>query len=463
LVRSPREKLWLEGSGASITVERVQNLDDLDPFTLSRRLSGVADRYRAFSHSLSEHEAIHHPFGRDLFPGLSHFRWAQALPESDPMRVPLLRWIYFLADARINVSARSYEADLEYREKHPVTQPVSGKLSLSELRREALLAKRGSAADFWRARAQFEGKLSAHRLAFTARKQEIAERMGGTVLHQFWSPFEESGDVRALAQRVLTETDEAAEHFLGRGWSEFVEGGLARAAAAGWPARLAPDVLYELFHEKELYQSVTIDLGALPERICPASYLRAAARLGYELSRALVAQDLPFVLSFDPHGGSHEELGALFLLWVVSPAFHSKKLKLSRQEAGEMTRALAPAVLAHVRLTAARALVEGALQESETRIVDECRRVMFALCREELPDSAALARFRVPDNAATRLAALLSAFSWEAELVQEYDEDWYLNPRAGQDLRERGRRLVSRHFSIERCERGLETYKSRLA
>jgi len=433
----------------------------MDPFTLSRRLAVVAERYRSFSESLPAQEAIHHPFGHEMFPGQSHFNWAETLPESDPMRAPLLRWIYFLADARINVPAVSHDADLEYRVKHPTTYPVRDMLTLSELRREALLAKRGSAKEFWRARSEFEGHLSEHRTALAARKHEVAERMGGIDLRKFWSPLEEGASVRVLAQRVLEETDEAAEHLLGRGWSEFVEGGLARGATSGWPARLASDVLYELLFEKELYRGVNLDLGALPERLCPASFPRAAANLGRSLSRALVARDLPFVLSFDPHEGSHEELGSLIMLWVTSPAFLSRKLKLSRKEVSEMGRILESARLAHLRLSAARAWLVDCLQEGKASILNEFSRVAFLLCREELPDTAALARFRVPENAATRFMALLSAVVLESEFTRDYDEDWYLNPRAGEDLRERGRRLLTRHFSEERGEEGLKLCKLR--
>src|SRR5690606_19547663 len=130
-------------------------------------------------------------------------------------------------------------------------------------------------------------------------------------------------------------------------------------------------------------------------------------------------------------------IGQLFLLWTMSAPFLRRKLGLSRALTESSMRALTRALLAHVRLSAARLiLLESAVQGSEALRARFCE-LSSVLVAEELSGNSALARFRVRADERARFAGLLAAFEMFRELCETYNDDWFDNPRAQEDLRAR--------------------------
>lgn len=433
------------------------SLRDLEPILLCRQLEAMSARFSAFRRGLRHSPASIDPFLGKEFPGRSHLRFVEALPEHDPLRSQLLRWTYFLLDARIQVPWESHEADLLYRRTHNVKEPLEGRFTLADLTRLALDGSQGQPADWWRQRGRFEAELSDHRRQLFYRREEVAERAVFGNIAGFWNPLLETAEPQDLAELVLRKTRDAAESQWDAGFAEFVEAAQARDAAEGWPGRLAPDSLRELFGDSLLFRGVNVELGTLPQRMNPMSFVRAAYMLGSSLSRSLSAQDLPFVIARDPHDLPGKRMGELFGLWAMSETFQRRALKLSPSQAKESSRWLRRAHVAYVRLLAVKVI---ARELGRTKALSEkWGSLSFTVFREELPPSAALSRFEVPDDSAARLVAHLSAVAWSAGLMESYDEDWYMNPRAQEQLREEARRPAFSRIPMTECEAGLEFVK----
>lgn len=436
------------------------NLRDLDPFTLNRQLAAVSESYFAFSRNLRHGRVVLHPFGGREFPGRTHFQYVQDLPTADPLRRALLRWTHFLIDARIHVPWESHDADLLHRALHRVKEPREGQFSLHEMTMLAIDGRQGAPAHWWHKRARFETALSDHRREHFLRREEVAERLGVKSLATVFNPLQDGEDVEYLARAVLSETRDAAESLMEAGWTGFVEAALARCASEGWPARLAPDTLRYLLGDSQLFRGTNVQPGTMPSRLSPMSFVRAAVQLGRTTQRALSSDELPWVIATEPHDLPGKRFGELFGLWVTSGPFLRDRLGLSSAQVRESLRFLLPARLCHLRLLAVRTLVREA---ARTRALGEkWGNLTHLLCREELPPSAALARFNVPADSASDLVAHLSALVWEHTLMEDHDEDWYQNPRAQEELREIARLPAEWNVSAAACGNGLARFTKQL-
>lgn len=452
-------RLLLPGA-LSIKRTRVTSLRDLDPMKLSRELAATAERYFSFRKALKNSPASLHPFGGREFPGRAHLEFVQNLPEGDPLRSQLLRWTYFLLDARIQVPSESMDAEFLYRRPYQVKEPLDGRFTLAEMTAFALDGRKGDPALWWKQRGRFEGELSDHRKQLFFRREEVAERAKFGDLAAFWNPLTEGAQPVDLAELVLRQTKDAAESQWDAGFAAFVQAAQARDAPEGWPARLAPDSLREMFGDSVLFRGVSVKLGALPLRVDPMSFVRAAALLGTSLSHSLSARDLPFVIAHDPHDLPGRRFGELFALWAMSAPFLRRRLKLSPSQAEESQRWLKRAQICHLRLLAMKVLVREAARTQ--LLTEKWGALSFGFFREELPPPAALARFEVPDDSAARLVAHLAATNMAYQLMDRYDEDWYENPRAQEELRDEARRPAFSLVAAAECEAGLETFKKQL-
>src|SRR5690606_28369295 len=145
-------------------------------------------------------------------------------------------------------------------------------------------------------------------------------------------PTEGTGEVEQslehLALRLLSQTNAAARELHASSWSSMIECSMAREAADGWPARLAPDTMRALLGQRELFLGLNLAPGPLPERWAPASFVRAGARVGRALSRALSPADVPFVIARDPDDFVGHRNGELFSGWMVGLPFLVRALGL---------------------------------------------------------------------------------------------------------------------------------------
>ncbi len=421
----------------------------LDPLSVDRELAESAGRALRFRRALSRGRAQ----GKDPFAtermGKTLFDTLRGLHESDPLRPELLRWVFALAELRIDLPWLARESELEWHETHPLREPREGELTLAEMTRGALS---GAESERWHAaRERSATRLGAHRIALWERRHELAVRMGLSDFDAL-EPFE--AVARAEALPFLRSTTTLARELTPPGFAAFVEASMGRAASQSWPARLAPDTLAPLLGHADLLRSLVLDVPELPERFAPTSFVRAMYAVGHAFSRALAPKDQPFVIAHDRGELAAHTHGALFASLSFSHAFLRKQLGLSGEELGRHRRSLSLALLSSVRLAAVRPELRAAALRSGMTVRERHAELMTELVgREPSPDSA-LGLFRLETLEGARLAAWFLAALRHDQLVNEHDEDWFRSPRAIEQLREEACLPPARSASAEELARG---------
>jgi len=409
--------------------------EHFDPFRLSVELGRIDERIRAAR--LSGRERGADPFSFREFPGKSTLEAVQELPDYDPLRPALIRYIVRLTDERIHQPWQDEDRRLQGT-KHPVREPVEDALNLVEIRSAALGADANLADSWWRSYQRAERALSEHRILRFERRRQVHERLGVSEPFSFWDPVtpgEDQPTLPELAGRFLRATNDAAETQWGQGWGAIVRAALGTKSPEGWPARLAPDTLRELFSAPELFRGISVEPGRLPARLAPASFSRAGARIGRSLARVLRSRDVPHVIAHDAYDLGEFEMAELVIAWSLCSAFRQRRLGLSRREVLESRRHYASARLAHARLAALRLLMMHAASRGRAALREEFGGISVQGLGMELDASAPLARLDARLDEPLRFSACLSAAAKEFELIQEYDEDWWDNPRAQEQIR----------------------------
>src|SRR5262249_35627672 len=113
------------------------------------------------------------------------------------------------------------------------------------------------------------------------------------------------------------------------------------------------------------------------------------------------------------------------------PIFLRKRLGFSREAAAKTARALVPAVLAAMRLDAARTLVDFALA-SESEIEEASSVALGVRVAPELAGALPSPDERAP----ARLLGAFLAHDDRETMKSRFDEDWFNNPHALSFLRE---------------------------
>lgn len=391
------------------------------------------------------------PFGVSTRFGKSLFDAVQELPPDLPLRRALARWVYRLAEQRIDGPWLAQEAVLRHVERHPIREPREGEFTLAEMTRAALAGPHGP---HWQgARMSAVPKLAAHRVVLWQRRQEIAQRMGLSSPDSLELPY---AGVYGEADRWLDDSAEAVAELVAPGWIAHVESGLARGASEGWPARMAADTFLDLLGQRDWFRGVSLHPGPLPERLAPSSFLRAFARLGAAWQGAFAPPGRPFVLSEDPYGLRAWTHGALWALLVCRPTFLRRQLGLAPHRALEHERELVLAVGQWVRLVAVRVLARRSAFTGGGAFSEKVQELQGRLVREEAQPELLMGMTRLRIDDPQRLAGWFLAADRYEQLVQEYDEDWYRSPRAVERLREEAKLAPDVEAQAEGVERGRE-------
>ncbi|MBN2197539.1 MAG: hypothetical protein JW751_32470 [Polyangiaceae bacterium] len=408
-------------------------MTDLDVLALDRTLRRANETWRRWRRGLVQGEGIEEdPF---LFtrPALGQTKLAavRELGADDPLRVRFERWIVRLAEQRINrqVLARCvYHRRLE---RHPVETPARGEWSVSEMLQHALRATPTRRS--WLAALMARGgDLVAVEVALWERRRELATRFGFTG-QDAMEPI--TPVVESAIDGFWQATDDLAESFAVPDLPSFLGLALADGARDGWPGRMSPTALAGLLKGTPWIDRVSLDLPPLPAAVAPATFARGIAMVGAAFARALAPQHQPFVVATDPHGLPEHIQGALVGLILLSPPFVRRQLEIGPARLGASMRALAGMTVCHARglalaLTLRASALEGR-QAFAAALEDQAARVLGF----PLPRIGTGVFFRPRADSASRLAGLLLAAHRFVELVEQYDEDWYFNPRAADAVR----------------------------
>jgi hypothetical protein len=241
--------------------------------------------------------------------------------------------------------------------------------------------------------------------------------------------------VYEVADAWLRQTEDAAEEHVPGSFAELCEIGLGLEAARAFPAKLSPAIVSDWFREGRLLDSLSLDPGPLPRALGPASALRALARVGCAFVDASAPRHLPFCIGHDPYGLSRFTHGALFAGLGAWPAFTRRALGVSRPAARDLERILGRVLLLATRAQALRVLLRRPALESPRKLRDAFEEGSARAFGLPLPPRAAGAFARLSPDDPARFAGALLAASRQRALVEEYDEDWYRNPRATERLR----------------------------
>jgi hypothetical protein len=196
----------------------------------------------------------------------------------------------------------------------------------------------------------------------------------------------------------------------------------ARAAHEHLGPLLAPQLL--------LLAPTDVRLAEAPREYGLASEIATVEAVGRAVGYVHASDALPFALRLASGGSVARALGALGVQRLFSPHFLRRVRGFGRRESETVARIAESCWLLDARLAAAAVLARtlhgpSALTEAA------------ALAEEALlgpvSEAAALLVLRTSPGAPFRGKAYGPALAWA--LRERFDEDWYLNPRAGEPLR----------------------------
>ena len=431
-------------------------MSHLDVMALDRELSRTAHAWERWRAGLRQGRGLDEdpfeplavfapPVGKTAFDAVAE------LTTGDPMRRPLQRWMYRLAEQRINRAALAGTAWLRHGATHPLHEPRRGQYSIRQIVRQILTdpSRRG---EWVRALVETGRDLGAAEGLLWERRREVAQRMGLASPNDIESP---SPTVPAVAERWLEGTESLAKEVWPPDLGAFITAALGTEAVEGWPARLTPRTVAELLRETGWLRRVSFDVPELPSPIAPASYVRALDQVGWAWARALTPHHQPFVIARDPYDLSTRALATRFALLTLNRPFLVRSLGLGADRARAHARTLARVVLLSVRIAALRVTLRrhalNGTQALQEAFPDAVRSALgFAL-----PPHLAAVVFRLEVDDLAQFAGILRGAAAVVEDVEEHDEDWFRNPRAQEAFRAAADRSPDTESSEPELEAGM--------
>jgi hypothetical protein len=406
-----------------------------DWLSIDRDLRATAQAWRSWRRSVRQGGGI----GDDPFAlmrrvaTLSLFRTASDLPAIHPLREPLRRWIYRLTEQRVNRECWLRGEALLRVATHRLQYPQPAVLSLSEMRRRALSdgSRRGGWLDAYLDHAR---DLCAVTSRLWERRQEVATRMGLGSPDEIELPHPE---LAAAAEQWLVASAPLAEGHRRRSLAETVTSALGEDASEGWPGALLPRTVLDLLGGARWFDGVDLDPGPLPKRLGASSFLRALGRVGAAWVDACAPSNQPFVVAHDPYGLGRRTLGALWACLPLQPAFLRRQLRISAPRMADGLRVLRRVVLLESRAAALRVKLRAAALRGRGAFTEAYEIEVDRGFGVALSGSLAGSVWRLHVDDGQRLAGLWLAAGLGDALREEHDEDWFRNPRAAEQLRER--------------------------
>jgi hypothetical protein len=411
-------------------------MDELDPLKVDRDVARAARAERAWWRALRAnadaaatdawYEPLRYLTTRTTFLAVSE------MPAADPRREPLLRWVHRLALTRIAGPAIVDAARARQRPSIELEVPERGAKSAKELVHLALADREPARRRAWLdgIRASAEAILAAEKRVRES-QIEISTRLGVADASTL-VPWDTSA-LLAEAETLLAKTSDLASTLFAshEDFSTLMGDLVARAVPGVWPR--SPDArwLLETFRGTPLVAGLGLDLGPTPRSLGASSFARALARFGAAYARAAMLAGGAFVIASDPSDAHPLRRGALFGSLVVDPVFLRKKLGLSREAAARTARHVARAMLARVRLDAARTSHDFALAVP-SRIEEWASDALRVHVAPMLAGVVPRPNARAPAG----LTGALLAHGDRETLRERFDEDWFQNPQAHSYLRE---------------------------
>ncbi|HZO14930.1 MAG TPA: hypothetical protein VFB62_16760 [Polyangiaceae bacterium] len=414
----------------------------LDWLRLDRELTTALRAWRRAS-SMLERD----PSASDVCPipeRLVHGeRVSEVADSDDPLARAFLPWLEALSSERGSWDDRVALAR-HFQTRVPVPVRATS-LSLRELR-----------AEMW----QSEHAGERHALGVTL--AESSGTMSDAAVNALERRLEREGRaievagvdaalVEELAGRWLEATRDLAAPWQRCGWVDGLRAAFGSDAHEGWPARLRPRWIEDVFANTRLAAGLSIELGALPEAWGAASFCRALGMFGVSLLDASRPAAMPLALHQHPRGTRRHTRFALFAALPAERSFAERVLTLGRGRGLDQSRRVAAALLCSLRVDALRVRLAASLSRGENAFRETFAEVTETMFGEPLPSSLAgvLPRLRAAD--APAFVGSIVAIEDRDALVGAYDEDWFRNPHAAERLRQADQSMRDDERDAERC------------
>jgi hypothetical protein len=443
---------------APVLTER--DLENPDPLRLDREIARAAETLRAHRRRIARGDGFDEdPFlTTRLVAGSTAFLAVGRMPDADPLRAPLSRWVYRLAEQRINhVAILRTEAERRVTE-HVVSEPEHDRLPVSAMMTRALRTPKKRDAWLGSFVKNSEGLGSAV-AALWERRQEVATRLGLVGLDDIEGIRASATDAAAT---WLDRTRDAFTETVRPGLSGLVSVAMAETSAEGFPRHLLPRTILDLFRETDLFRSVDLDPGDLPEAFGPASFLRAIARVGAAWVDATAPRDQPFIVAHDPYGLRRRTMGALLGTLPASSAFARRVLGVDGARLVDYCRGFQAALLVESRVAALRVLLRGPALAGRRALREAFEGEVHRALGLVLPATAAGSIFRLHEDDTQRFAGLLLAAAKANAFRNANDVDWYRNPRTVEQLRDEAQLSPEPTTTNEALAAGLDALEAAL-
>ncbi|WP_434044849.1 MULTISPECIES: hypothetical protein [Sorangium] len=387
-----------------------------------------------------------------------------AAPDPTGLAAPLADWVHALTLERVVWADRVRLATAWHAASLLIDVPEPARMSPHEARLRLLADPTDAGRQtFAEVLARGAGAVADAARILVERRLEAARLLDEARLAAVEIPCDPPEAALGAAEALLQRTEPALRPEAT--WHGALGRAVGRDAASGWPARLSPRWIEELFRATKLTEGLAIDLGPLPPPLGAASFARALARFGAALSRASARG--PFALAHAPADLRRARRAALFGGLVADPVFCARALGLGRGRALDQARATAQSLLLSLRLDAATVSLVGhagqdggghvllrAARDRRDRFEEATARALGA----PIPGTLAGVVPALEPDTAVRLAGALLAARDRRDLIERFDEDWFRNPRAAEALRDEDSAPpspASRRASADDLEAGL--------
>lgn len=442
-------------------------MTECNPFELSRRLAHVEqaawdwqERWPELAAPQDQPLQAH----RALLSQQQFDEVRSELPERDPLRAPVLRWLAHLLDQRVNQQTLIQCAELRYHEEHPWTGPAG---KSSTLHSSVVALVEGRAGNDWFAHlVQHAAKLSEAELGSWQRRLEVARRLGYEHLDAVELP---TPAVYEIAAEVFDASD-ALVRALDEQLGSHDPGRISRLLALGahevpltFPAHLNARTVADWFRDTALLQDVKLRTFRWPNPLGGSSYALALDRFGHHLRLALAPRHQPFVIAADPLGLEAHAHGWLFASLLDNQSFQRRHLEASPAQQADVRRAIARLGLVELRLRAFKVLLRRLLLDVDHRQrASELEALSARWAGVPLPRPLLAVVPRLQASDPQRLCAIGMATVRAAELVESHNDDWFRNPRAVDQLRSESDLPPKLLVAEEQVRAGLKQYIARL-
>jgi len=355
-----------------------------------------------------------------------------------PLRDALTRWSYSLLQRRLARDLDVAWARSAFEARGIFAGDVQRRVGYGESWRGVVAAKsREEARRHLEAAAECAPPLAAIARERAARRVEVAARLG--LDHPSALAVDVPlADLRRCATELLANTEDLATQ-LHRASTpatvradavDVIGAAMARDATEGWPSRLTPRWLEELFGDGS--RGLTIELSPLPSPLGAASFARALHEFGFAFRVACSARAPRFALARDPWFVAAHRMATLFGSLAASADFQRVALCLGRRDAANQSRALAQTALLSARFGAMRLLLN---DERDFAPKDRFEELASRVFGAPMPIAFAGAWPAARDDEPARFLGTMTTLPLTRALVDRFDTDWFQNPRTFPHLR----------------------------